>query len=83
MYIAVLDNGFVFVCGDLTRDGDGYTLTRARCIRTWGTSEGLGELVNGPTTSTVLDRQIPIMSVPSHAMLFTFPVSAVWAAQLS
>ena len=83
MYITVLDNGFVFVCGELIHDGHSYTLTRARCIRLWGTSEGLGQLVNGPTKDTVLDHQIPIISVPDHAMIFTFQVSEVWASHLS
>lgn len=83
MYIAVLDNRFVFVAGQLDYDGDSYTLTRVRCIRIWGTTKGLGELVNGPTTDTVLDQQIPIVCVPKHAMIFTFAVSTAWSAHLS
>ena len=82
MKIVVINNGFVFVCRDYLRDGDTVTLTTARCIRTWGTTGGLGELVSGPTKSTVLDTAIPIMAVPIHQVVFTFDVSSVWDKHL-
>ena len=52
--IVVLDRGFVYV-GRVTVDGDWCLIADAKNIRVWGTTNGLGELVNGPTKSTTLD----------------------------
>lgn len=53
--IVVADKGFVFV-GNVEEHGDGsVTITNAQNIRRWGTSRGLGELINGPTQSTIAD----------------------------
>ena len=75
MKIVVINNGFVMVCKGFTKHAEGVTLTNARCIRVWGTTDGLGQLVNGPTPKTVLDARIPIVEVPMHQVLFTFEVS--------
>ena len=53
--IAVLQRGWVYV-GFFSMDGDLCKLENAACIRRWGTTKGLGELVKGPTSSTVLDK---------------------------
>jgi hypothetical protein len=53
--IAVLQRGWVYV-GNFSKIGDMCKLEQAACVRRWGTSKGLGELVNGPTTNTVLDK---------------------------
>ena len=82
MKIVVINNGFVFVCKTYLRDGDTVTLTTARCIRAWGTAEGLGQLVSGPTADTKLDALIPIVAVPMHQVLFTFDVSSTWSQHL-
>ena len=52
--IVVLDRGFVYV-GKVTVEGDWCLIANAKNIRVWGTTNGLGELVNGPTKSTKLD----------------------------
>jgi hypothetical protein len=52
--ILVLQRGWVVV-GDYTEEGDECVLRNASVIRRWGTSKGLGEIVNGPTENTVLD----------------------------
>jgi len=52
--IVVLQRGWVVV-GQYTETGDDVTITKASVIRVWGTTKGLGELVNGPTSKTVLD----------------------------
>ena len=52
--IVVLDRGFVYV-GKVTVDGDWCCIENAKNIRVWGTTKGLGELVNGPTPNTKLD----------------------------
>ena len=52
--IVVLDRGFVYV-GKVTIEDDWCCITSAKNIRVWGTTNGLGELVNGPTKNTKLD----------------------------
>ena len=74
MKIVVINNGFVLVCRGYSQSPEGVALTKARCIRVWGTTEGLGQLVNGPTRGTVLDAMIPVVSVPLHQIVFTFDV---------
>ena len=53
-HICVLDRGFVYV-GDVTDLGDRLVIKRSKNIRKWGTTRGLGELVNGPLSATVMD----------------------------
>lgn len=66
--IIVADRGWVFV-GDCTDEDDGsVTIRNAKNIRRWGTSSGLGELVNGPLENTKVDdygtvRCTPIVSI--------------------
>jgi hypothetical protein len=65
--IAVLDRGFVYV--GLCRVEDGVlVITRARNVRRWGTSAGLGELAaKGARQDTKLDTsgtvRAPLTSV--------------------
>jgi hypothetical protein len=53
--IVVLQRGWVYV-GRFERIGNDCKLHNASCIRVWGTTKGLQELVNGATTSTKLDK---------------------------
>lgn len=53
--IAILQRGWVFV-GRFSKTGSDCVLNNALCIRQWGTTKGLGELVNGPTSSTKFDE---------------------------
>jgi len=62
--IVVLQRGWVYV-GRFSRDGDMCKLTNARCIRRWGTTDGIGELRGGPTTNTKLD---PATTVEFHIL---------------
>ncbi len=52
--IVILQRGWVFV-GLYSTDGEKGQLVSAKCIRRWGTTRGLGELVNGPLEETTLD----------------------------
>jgi len=65
--IAVLDRGFVYV-GRVSYEGDFLILKNAHNIRIWGTTKGLGELVNGPTSSTKTDS-VGTVRVPSRALI--------------
>lgn len=53
--IAILQRGWVFV-GRFSKVGQDCKLENAHIIRQWGTTKGLGELVNGPTSKTILDE---------------------------
>ena len=53
--IVVLQRGWVYV-GRFEKNGDDCKLHNASCIRVWGTTKGLQELVNGATTTTKLDK---------------------------
>lgn len=54
--IVILQRGWVFVGNWKKLDNGDCSLTEASCIRRWGTTKGLGELVSGPTSSTILDK---------------------------
>ena len=64
--IAVLDRGFVYV-GQIKREGYFVLIENARNIRVWGTTNGLGELRNGPLKDTKLDV-CGTVKVPFHAL---------------
>lgn len=53
--IVVLQRGWVYI-GRFTRAGNDCRLNNAYCIRVWGTTKGLAELINGATSSTKLDK---------------------------
>ena len=72
MKIVVLDRGFVFV-GRVEYSDDSVIITDAKNIRKWGTTKGLGELVNGPLSGTVLDAAGTVIA-PKRAMIFTLTV---------
>lgn len=55
-HIVILQRGWVVV-GDLFKKGPMYSVKNGAVIRTWGTSEGLGELaLKGPLSGTTLDK---------------------------
>ena len=62
--IVIGQRGWVWV-GHYEENGDEVTLTNAQCIRRWGTTKGLGELVDGPTKDTVLD---PVGTLRMHRL---------------
>lgn len=73
--IVVLQRGWVYV-GRFSRTGNDCKLTNASCIRVWGTTKGLGELVNGPTSSTVLDKCDGVVEFDYLTVCFTISVNA-------
>jgi hypothetical protein len=64
--IVVAQRGWVFA-GRVTQEGDDIVIRNAKNIRQWGTTKGLGELVNGPLSSTKYDDygtvRMPALSV--------------------
>ena len=66
--IVVADQGWVFVGSVSDLDEEGMFIENSHCIRVWGTSRGLGQLVNGPTEKTILD---PMGDVRVKNVVFT------------
>lgn len=63
--IVILQRGWVYV-GEWNRRGDECWLDNAKCIRSWGTTNGLGEIAEGgPTSSTKLE---PTPTVRFHRL---------------
>ncbi|MFA5378162.1 MAG: hypothetical protein WC455_20585 [Dehalococcoidia bacterium] len=64
--IVILDRGFIYV-GRVSTDASWCYIRDAKNVRRWGTTKGLGELVNGPLSGTKLDDtgnvQAPMRSV--------------------
>ncbi len=54
--IVVLQRGWVYVGRFKKIDESEQILENAHCIRIWGTTKGLGELISGPTSSTKMDK---------------------------
>jgi hypothetical protein len=53
--IVVADRGWIFVGACEDHEDGTVTICNARNIRLWGTTKGLGELVNGPVSGTKHD----------------------------
>ena len=66
--IAVVDQGWVYV-GRVSSSAGLYTISGARNVRRWGTTEGLLQLAEeGPRPNTVLDGRGEVL-VPEHAVI--------------
>jgi hypothetical protein len=65
--IVVLDRGFVYI-GRVEETDNFVVIRNASNIRVWGTSKGLGELVNGPLANTKLDK-VGTVRAPNRALI--------------
>lgn len=83
--ILVCDRGFVLV-GRVSVDEERafhWRVRDCRCVRRWGTTNGLAQLRTGPTENTVLDDMAD-ESVPFRAVLRIINVEeAAWSSVLS
>lgn len=79
--IVVLQRGWVVV-GYVTETPDRIYIDNARIIRTWGTTKGLGELVNGPTPETKLDPAGLVEAHPLTVVLMIVADLASWEETL-
>lgn len=85
--IIVLQRGWVLI-GNYSEKGDRGYLQNAHVIRKWGTTKGLGELVDGPVLSgtyapTVLDKCHGVVEFLLGTAVFTLKVDAdKWSATL-
>ena len=77
--IVVCDRGYVFA-GDCVIDESFCVIKNAKNVRKWGTTKGLGELINGPLAGTVLD-DYGVVRVPMRAVINIIDVDAAkWNA---
>ena len=75
--IVILQRGWVAI-GNYSVKNDECLLTDAAIIRTWGTTKGLGELVNGPLRGTKLDSAGTVKA-PMRALISLIDVEqAKW-----
>lgn len=74
--IVVIDNGFVHL-GDCTLEGDFVRIDNCLNLRVWGTTQGLGQLVNGSLPQTVADK-CGVVLVPFNRLVFFMQVSGGW-----
>jgi hypothetical protein len=72
--IVVLQRGWVYI-GRFERVGNDCKLHNSYCIRTWGTTKGLPELVNGATFSTKLDKCEGIVEFDWLTVIHTITVN--------
>lgn len=62
--IIVADRGWIFVGNCEDHDNGTVTIRNARNIRQWGTTMGLGQLVNGPLPNTKHDDYGTVRCTP-------------------
>lgn len=72
--IVVIDRGWVLI-GKVTQHHDHVVINTAKCIQRWGTTQGLGQLVTGPTGDTIA-HPMGDVEVPNRAVIFTMQVDA-------
>lgn len=82
--IVVMDRGHIWVGRvSLLPDLAFHWLLSGRCIRRWGTTNGLAQLQSGPTENTVMDDHAEI-EVPFRAVLYFLRVNQpAWESSLS
>lgn len=74
--IVVAQRGWVFV-GQVSFEGDDLVIRGAKNIRIWGTTRGLGELVNGPLPGTKFD-EYGTVRIPAASVVARLDVTGGW-----
>lgn len=72
--IVVLQRGWIYI-GRFERNGNDCKLHNASCIRIWGTTKGLQELVNGATSETILDKCQGVVEFDYLTVIHTITVN--------
>lgn len=81
--IVIADRGHVWVGNSYQTDDAWLYLFNVKCIRVWGTTKGLAELLNGPTKETSLDAYMPTLVLANRAVIGIIPCNdAPWAKHL-
>lgn len=79
--IVVLQRGWVCV-GQYSEDGDDVTIEKASVIRQWGTQKGLGELIDGPLSKTVLDKSGTVRTTKLGIVMTLDCEGSKWTSKL-
>lgn len=72
--IVILQRGWIYV-GVYSKKASQCFIDNGFNIRTWGTTKGLGELVNGPLANTELDS-VPQVEFHELSVVATIKVNA-------
>ena len=75
-HIVVLDKGFIFV-GDLSKEGDTYTLCNCGNIRKWGKG-GFGGLTRSRSDSEAIVDDCATIKFTDKSLIFIVPVKENW-----
>lgn len=82
--LVVGSNGHCWIAKQAIFDGVWLHMHKARIVRVWGTTQGLNQLVNGPTKETVLDAPADVVSLFHQAIIAVIPSSeAQWQEHLA
>jgi len=73
--IVILQRGWVYI-GRFERTGNDCKLHNAYNIRSWGTTKGLPELVNGATRDTKLDKCEGVVEFDWLTVIHTISVNS-------
>lgn len=79
--IVVLQRGWVAI-GKFSQQEEECKLSPAATIRVWGTTKGLGELVEGPTSTTKLDLCPSILFNEASCILMMPANESVWKSKI-
>lgn len=77
LQIVVLDRGYVYA-GTTSIEGDMVTISSAKNIRRWGTTKGLGELVNGPIVGKTVADNAGEVTAPLKAVIHFIKCNQGW-----
>lgn len=85
--LVVCHRGYIFIGYVSRREGPigpEIIIERAKNLRRWGTTRGLGELVDGPTPNTVLDDAPQPVCLHPLQIIWSGPVnSKLWEEHLA
>jgi len=71
-----INHGWMFVGQLVGEDDTRIWLDHSATLRRWGTTDGIGQIVPGPTTETMLDA-IPVRhTIYKSSLLFVLPLDA-------
>lgn len=68
--------GHVWICRALRQDDHHVYMYQSSIVREWGTTKGLNELIDGPTSKSVIDHDAPVVVLSVSALIAIIPCRA-------
>lgn len=65
--------GHVWVCAKATQNEHHVYMYRANIVREWGTTKGLNQLIDGPTSKSIVDAEAPVVVLNNAALIALIP----------